>query len=231
MKKAPGKQIKVRKNGPYELTGDIELDQAIVMTDGSGMPIGWEKGKTYHPQDRPGYLCRCGHSHDKPFCDGTHNDTKFCGHEKATLSSYADTAQLLERKTVGLMDDPSLCIGVRFCDVGETVWGYVEQSEIPGNAEKAAEEACNCPSGRLTVVDDGGNCIEPKLRPSVSVIEDPINDCRGPIWVKGGIEVIDANGESYEVRNRVTLCRCGESENQPYCDGKHYNCEHMQGLD
>jgi CDGSH-type Zn-finger protein len=29
------------------------------------------------------------------------------------------------------------------------------------------------------------------------------------------------DGEAYEVRNRVTLCRCGGSSNKPFCDGIH----------
>jgi hypothetical protein len=111
------------------------------------------------------------------------------------------------------------------------VWGLVERSDIPQNKMLAVEEACDCPSGRLTVVDTDGGHIEPQLAPGISAIEDPINNCRGPLWVKDGIAVEGANGEKYEVRNRVTLCRCGESKNQPYCDGNHYNCQHMQGLD
>ncbi|HAS05054.1 MAG TPA: iron-binding protein, partial [Dehalococcoidia bacterium] len=33
--------------------------------------------------------------------------------------------------------------------------------------------------------------------------------------------VNSAKGEPYEVRNRVTLCRCGKSSNKPICDGSH----------
>ncbi|MCJ7713336.1 CDGSH iron-sulfur domain-containing protein, partial [Candidatus Bathyarchaeota archaeon] len=43
----------------------------------------------------------------------------------------------------------------------------------------------------------------------------------GPIWVKGGVIVESSDGTSYEVRNRQTLCRCGKSENKPFCDGTH----------
>ena len=41
------------------------------------------------------------------------------------------------------------------------------------------------------------------------------------IWVKGGIRIEGADGRSYEIRNRVTLCRCGQSSNKPFCDGTH----------
>lgn len=30
-----------------------------------------------------------------------------------------------------------------------------------------------------------------------------------------------ADGRAYEVRNRMTLCRCGRSENKPFCNGAH----------
>ncbi|MFV0643915.1 MAG: CDGSH iron-sulfur domain-containing protein, partial [Sphingomonadaceae bacterium] len=57
--------------------------------------------------------------------------------------------------------------------------------------------------------------------PRVSVTEDTARGCAGPIWVEGGITVEAADGTVYEERNRVTLCRCGQSQNKPYCDGTH----------
>ena len=43
----------------------------------------------------------------------------------------------------------------------------------------------------------------------------------GPLWVTGGIQIERADGQPMEVRNRVTLCRCGASSNKPLCDGTH----------
>ncbi len=53
------------------------------------------------------------------------------------------------------------------------------------------------------------------------MIEDPQEGVSGPLWVRGGIPVVSADGTPYEVRNRVTLCRCGASQNKPFCDGSH----------
>jgi CDGSH-type Zn-finger protein len=39
------------------------------------------------------------------------------------------------------------------------------------------------------------------------------------------VTIVDAEGASYEVRNRVTLCRCGHSKNKPFCDGSHIEAE------
>jgi len=80
----------------------------------------------------------------------------------------------------------------------------------------------DCPAGRLVAWDKKtGRPIEPHFEPSIVLIEDPKMKCSGPIWVRGGIPVIGAEGFAYEIRNRVTLCRCGASSNKPFCDAKH----------
>jgi len=48
--------------------------------------------------------------------------------------------------------------------------------------------------------------------------------------VRGGVAVIAADGYRYEVRNRVTLCRCGASSNKPFCDGTHAAIKFKDGL-
>ncbi|MEO6397754.1 MAG: CDGSH iron-sulfur domain-containing protein [Tepidiformaceae bacterium] len=43
----------------------------------------------------------------------------------------------------------------------------------------------------------------------------------GPYLVKGGVVVMDADGNSFETKETVALCRCGHSNNKPFCDGGH----------
>jgi CDGSH-type Zn-finger protein len=43
----------------------------------------------------------------------------------------------------------------------------------------------------------------------------------GPLWVTGNIPILRADGQPLEIRNRVTLCRCGCSGAKPLCDGAH----------
>ncbi|MFN0187110.1 MAG: CDGSH iron-sulfur domain-containing protein [Bacteroidia bacterium] len=45
----------------------------------------------------------------------------------------------------------------------------------------------------------------------------------GSIRVEGEFEIIDANGNPYDLAGRtvVSLCRCGHSQNKPFCDGGH----------
>ncbi|MFC4548331.1 CDGSH iron-sulfur domain-containing protein [Paenactinomyces guangxiensis] len=44
---------------------------------------------------------------------------------------------------------------------------------------------------------------------------------RGPYIVKGEIELLDAEGNAFATKQQVALCRCGLSENKPFCDGTH----------
>lgn len=51
-----------------------------------------------------------------------------------------------------------------------------------------------------------------------------IND-NGSIRVNGSVELVDGNGDAYSVGNTFSLCRCGQSGKQPFCDGTHKKIE------
>ncbi len=48
----------------------------------------------------------------------------------------------------------------------------------------------------------------------------------GSLRVEGDFEIVDQEGRSFGLagRQRVTLCRCGQSSNKPFCDGTHKTC-------
>ena len=43
----------------------------------------------------------------------------------------------------------------------------------------------------------------------------------GPLHIAGTLELLDADGELIEKSDELYLCRCGQSNNKPYCDGQH----------
>ena len=43
----------------------------------------------------------------------------------------------------------------------------------------------------------------------------------GPLMVNGEVEVLDSNGEVMKMGGQFALCRCGHSNNKPFCDGMH----------
>ena len=119
-----------------------------------------------------------------------------------------------------LTDKRELCSSARFCIRDAGIWNLVSHSDRPGFKETAIDEAVNCPSGRLIAWDKQGNPIEQDHEPSIVVTEHE-DGLPGPLWVRGEVEIESADGASYEKRNRVTLCRCGESKNTPLCDSAH----------
>lgn len=225
------KKIKILPSGPYEVSKDIPLDQAIIVDDGTGGSERWDKGHAYGPHDEDYHLCRCGHSNNKPYCDGSHVKVGFTGEETASKAPYIEDAKVYEGKGVDLLDNERLCAVARFCDAEPNVWDAALGSGNHELRDVAVEKACKCPSGRLVAAEKDGTMIEPKLPQEISLVEDVRMKCKGPLWVKGGIPIEGADGEMYETRNRVTLCRCGNSSNLPFCDASHLKAKHMKGLD
>ena len=43
----------------------------------------------------------------------------------------------------------------------------------------------------------------------------------GPILVKGDVDLLDGQGNSYQKKDEYYLCRCNLTDNKPFCDGKH----------
>lgn len=43
----------------------------------------------------------------------------------------------------------------------------------------------------------------------------------GSLFVTGDVELVDAEGKAFPAKEKMSLCRCGLSNNKPYCDGAH----------
>jgi CDGSH-type Zn-finger protein len=214
-------RVVVSEDGPYIVSGNVPLAKQIISTDAEGGSESWKQGKEYSPQETYS-LCRCGQSRTKPFCDGSHLRTHFDGTETASREPYLKQAEAMEGPHMLLTDAQGLCAFGRFCDPNGQVWNQVNHTDKAGERENLVRQAGNCPAGRLVVWDKKtGKALEPELPVSIGLIEDPAQECSGPIWVRGGIQIESADGFEYEVRNRVTLCRCGQSRNKPFCDGSH----------
>jgi CDGSH-type Zn-finger protein len=226
------KKITITAAGPYIVSGDIPLNQDFIEPDENGDSEEWDKGKNYDTGGGTYALCRCGHSKHKPFCDGSHVQAGFDRPETASRTPYAEAAKVYKGDVLSMFDREELCVSARFCDRGHNAWNYALEAdaEHPEYEKDAIYEASNCPSGRLTVEKDG-KFIEPELEQEISLVEDEAKNIRGPLAVKGGITLVSADGTEYELRNRYTLCRCGQSRNLPFCDASHFAVGEMQGFD
>ncbi|MGD8783646.1 MAG: CDGSH iron-sulfur domain-containing protein [Thioalkalispiraceae bacterium] len=125
----------VRANGPLIARGKISVQTA----DGDVLL-----------EDAEAFLCRCGDSKRKPFCDGSH---KVCG----------------------------------FSDPGDFIDVKAELPEAEG--------------GLLITLRDNAMLI-----------------AKGPMIIQS------EDGKSKTTRNKAAFCRCGESNNKPFCDASHKRC-------
>ena len=214
--------IKVTADGPYLLFGAKKITEKIILTDENGISIKYGDGHTFEIKSDPVSLCRCGRSRCAPFCDGSHIDAEFNGAETASFEPIMrqDSAEDIRGPRQTLLDNQEYCAFARFCDRGGRVWNLVMEGGAAAN-KLSAEEANLCPAGRLMMFTNAGELLEEQTEPSVHTIEDGGLKISGPLWIRGGIRVESADGRSYEVRQKQTLCRCGASGNKPFCNGAH----------
>lgn len=115
---------------------------------------------------------------------------------------------------------PKTCIHAAECvnalpqvyQPNEKPWIKIENAST---AELKAQ-IMKCPSGALSYfMNEEENKESETLETKVEVMEN------GPLLVYGTLKVTDKKGNS-EIKNKTTaFCRCGQSNNKPYCDGAH----------
>lgn len=81
------------------------------------------------------------------------------------------------------------------------------------SADEVKKTVHHCPTGALQYSD--ADTEKPSRTNTITIGPD------GPLYVRGNIEIQNADGETLLEDTRVALCRCGESENKPLCDDTH----------
>jgi len=207
-------QITIAEGGPYIVTGSVPVSSKTPIMSEHGEPLTWKKDPASETKARVA-LCRCGASAKKPYCDGVHAKIEWDGSDNAPDGAYTDRAKSHGGEGMEVFDDRPICVHAGFC--GNKVTNVWKMAAKTGDSQIRAEAMAmieRCPSGALTYAVEG-DVIEPDLPAEVAVIPD------GPLWVSGGVQVTRADGSTLETRNRVTLCRCGQSASKPLCDGSH----------
>jgi uncharacterized Fe-S cluster protein YjdI len=89
-----------------------------------------------------------------------------------------------------------------------------------GTTKELKAQVSECPSGALSYfMNDGEDREAGNLETVVEVMQN------GPLLVYGTLKITNSNGEK-EIKNKTTaFCRCGASNNKPYCDGAHKKIE------
>jgi uncharacterized Fe-S cluster protein YjdI len=123
---------------------------------------------------------------------------------------------------VTIVWNPEECIhsGICFRGLGEVFdpkkrpWITPEQS----TSEKIIEQVKKCPSGALSYYLNR-DASEEKVQVDAETIVETMPN--GPLLVYGNVSVKTATGEITKKNNVTAFCRCGGSQNKPFCDGTH----------
>lgn len=116
---------------------------------------------------------------------------------------------------------PSVCIHSKLCwtQLADVFNPRVRPWVTMDNAstERIAEQIDRCPSKALSYFRNDENISQEDVQ-AESLVEPLPN---GPLLVYGNLRIKDANGHETRKSNVTAFCRCGASQNKPYCDGSH----------
>ncbi|MBF6599585.1 MAG: (4Fe-4S)-binding protein [Dehalococcoidia bacterium] len=116
--------------------------------------------------------------------------------------------------------EPAYCIHTARCleglpqvfDVRRRPWIDITAA----SADAIAGVVAGCPTGALSFARlDGGPQEQAPADTEVTVWRN------GPLFLRGRIRIVGADGSPVREATRVALCRCGGSDNKPFCDGTH----------
>jgi CDGSH-type Zn-finger protein len=171
-------------------------------------------------------LCRCGASAIKPYCDGSHASAAFSGAKDPNRVPDRRDTYVGEQLTV--FDNRGLCQHSGYCtDRLNTVFRAATEPFVApsgGRMDEIVRAVRDCPSGALSFALAG-----PEIRPLVDGDGEPAIEVSkdGPYRITGGLPLTDGRGQP-EVFNEgasaehYALCRCGHSQNKPFCSGVHW---------
>ena len=167
-------------------------------------------------------LCRCGHSKDKPYCDGSHSKIDFSGAKDP--DRRADKVVEFKGKEITILDNRGVCSADGAC-VRESpevfqkdkkpMWIFPDS----GSVRKTIETIEKCPSGSLSYKIGIQRIQDLNREPAIKIAKN------GPLEFVGWIQLIDDQESRPESSEHYTLCRCGASKNKPFCDNSHKKIE------
>jgi len=206
-------RIQTVPNGPYVLINPQSLSDYL------GVPI---------PTRPLMALCRCGQSGIKPTCDGACHRVGFT--DGKAPDRVPDRRDSYVGQQVTVLDNRGTCQHSGYCT--DRLAGVFHLGQEPfvtpsgGRMDEIIRAVRDCPSGALSYALDGVEAraqVDYAGRRKLAVVVSK----DGPYRVTGGLPLVDGAGADVPhnqgaSREHYALCRCGQSQNKPFCSGMHW---------
>jgi CDGSH-type Zn-finger protein len=167
----------------------------------------------------------------KPFCDGTHASSGFT--DDKDPNRVPDQRDTYPGQQVTIFDNRGICQHSGLCTdrLATAFRTGTEPFVAPSGArmDELVRAVRDCPSGALSLAFDGEEARSlvdwhGQREQAIEITQD------GPYRVTGGIGLTDATGADVpraagSSREHYALCRCGHSQNKPFCSGMHWYVE------
>ena len=171
-------RITVRPNGPYTVRGGIPLVLKSPVVSEHGETLNRKKEAVLSTENVY-FLCRCGQSTTKPFCDGTHARIDFDGIETADTRPIADRVTTYTGEKIVIKDDRSICDHSGFCGNRVTdVWKMIRQTNNMQVRAQIMAMVERCPSGALSYALESSQATAPN---TISISARINNFCKPAI--------------------------------------------------
>lgn len=130
--------------------------------------------------------------------------------------------QVHENDDIRVSYDPNICEHAAECVKGlskvfnpqQRPWIQVDKA----SADEIATVIDRCPTGALRYQRKGNAAAAASTQAEAVEVSLVSN---GPLRIAGPVVIKDPDGNVILEASKMSLCRCGLSENKPFCDGSH----------
>ena len=215
--------ITVLENGPYVVVGGVPINRKSMVLSELHEPLTWRKDATIESDGHLSSLSLRPVGAQAVLRQHATRASDSWEPKRLRPRRVRHAARRFVGTGITMTDDSILCMHGGFCgNHAEKVWQMMDRTDDTRVRFTVMQMVERCPSGQAGV--RGGRRAD-----RTGSARGDFGDERRSVLGDRRNPGHDVERAELEVRNRVTLCRCGQSKNKPLCDGTHAEIKFKEG--